>query len=74
MPTSELKSSVLLFSKKIQKCTKPHEHIHNHGRQTGLKSGGAEWNFDNYLVKLFSKISETKWLRDYKTQNSNNIF
>ena len=42
MPTSELKSSVLLFSKKIQKCTKPHEHIHNHGRQTGLKSGGAE--------------------------------
>ena len=54
MPTSELKSSVLLFSKKIQKCTKPHEHIHNHGRQTGLKSGGAERN----LIKLFSKISE----------------
>ena len=59
MPTSELKSSVLLFSKKIQKCTKPHEHIHNHGRQTGLKIGGAERNFETYLVKLFSKISET---------------
>ena len=25
--------------------------IHNHGHQTGLKNGGAERNFETYLVK-----------------------
>ena len=33
-----------------------HMYKYLHGRQTDLKSGGAERNFETYFVKLFSKI------------------
>ena len=41
--------------KKEEKLTGVHKTrdymIHNHGRQSGLKSGGAERKFQTYLVK-----------------------
>ena len=36
----------------------------NHWRQTGMKSGGAEWEFETYLVK-FETYSV---IRDYETK------
>ena len=36
-----------------------------HWRQTGLKSGGAEWEFETYLVKIRDLFSNTR-LRDQK--------
>ena len=39
---------------------------HMHWRQTGLKSGGAEWEFETYLVK-FETYSV---LRDYETKKT----
>ena len=38
----------------------------NHWRQTGLKSGGAEWEFETYLVK-FETYS---LIRDYETKKT----
>ena len=38
-----------------------------HWRQTGLKSGGAEWEFETYLVKIRDLFSNTR-LRDQKKQ------
>ena len=40
--------------------------IYIHWRQTGLKSGGAEWKFETYLVK-FETYSV---LRDYETKKT----
>ena len=37
-----------------------------HWRQTGLKSGGAEWEFKTYLVK-FETYSV---IRDYETKKT----
>ena len=39
---------------------------HRHWRQTGRKSGGAEWEFETYLVK-FETYSV---LRDYETKKT----
>ena len=43
-----------------------HVNKHNHWRQTGRKSGGAEWEFETYLVK-FETYSV---LRDYETKKT----
>ena len=40
--------------------------VHKHWRQTGRKSGGAEWDFETYLVK-FETYSV---LRDYETKKT----
>ena len=40
--------------------------LYVHWRQTGLKSGGAEWEFETYLVK-FETYSV---IRDYETKKT----
>ena len=40
-------------------------YTHMHWRQTGLKSGGAEWEFETYLVKIRDLFSNTR-LQDQK--------
>ena len=37
-----------------------------HWRQTGLKRGGAEWEFETYLLKFETYLV----LRDYETENT----
>ena len=48
---------IYIISKKNPKPKWPQ---HSHWRQTGLKSGGAEWEFETYLVKI----------RDYETKKT----
>ena len=37
-----------------------------HWRQTGLKNGGAEWEFETYLVKFETYLV----IRDYETKKT----
>ena len=44
-----------------------------HWRQTGLKSGGAEWEFETYLVKFETylvKFETYSVIRDYETKKT----
>ena len=44
-----------------------------HWRQTGLKSGGAEWEFETYLVKFDTylvKFETYSVIRDYETKKT----
>ena len=47
--------------------------IYVHWRQTGLKSGGAEWEFETYLVKFETylvKFETYSVIRDYETKKT----
>ena len=47
------------------------QHLHWH--QTGLKRGGAEWEFETYLVKLETNLVKFETYsvkRDYETKKT----
>ena len=47
--------------------------LYVHWRQTGLKSGGAEWEFETYLVKFDTylvKFETYSVIRDYETKKT----
>ena len=44
----------------------PISYLHIHWRQMGLKKGGAEWEFETYLLKFETYLI----LRDYETEKT----